>query len=458
MINLNVLSVNGDTALADATYSVSERRVYLGYEDPQNSSRTYVEIERPEGATKDVLLVDDTVANTITALNAGTLLEVFFAVTIKSRDEVQFGPAAGRSGFLNLHNIVAACDFNSDGNIMYASYNITGGDELIITDDAISAISSAAADISPGAETLPFPLTSKTCHRVGGIALPFPRVYLLNENYIQKVVEDFDNNEANERAEATAKLKVESIIAVAAGGTGYTLADVLTFVGGTGTAATVTVSAIAPITAQTEADYNNSPTSEGTFVGGAGHAVADVITLADGTTVTVDAEVAGVVTEFTVNSAASTGSGSHTIAQASTTGVGTGFQLVTDTANRRIYAVTLTTAGSYSVLMGTITAVAVTGGTGSGATFNVDFEVDSLVVSYSGSGYSSAPTVTISGGGGTGATATSTLVGDNVVSCTVTAPGNNFTSIPTVVIAAPTAKIMWLIGGDQGGAAKEYVF
>lgn len=371
MTNLDVLSVNGDTALADATYAVAERRVYLGYVDPQNANRCYVEVERPEGMTKDLLLVNDTVANTIVALNAGTLLEVFFAVTIKSRKGIQFGPAAGRSGFLNLYNIVVAYDFQSDANIEYTSYHLQGGDELIVTDELVSTITSAAADISPGAETLPFPIVSKTCHRVGNSPLPFPRTILINENYLQKVLENFADG-INITATATAKLKVETVISIAAAGTGYSVSDVLTAVGGTGTAATFTVATI----------------------GGAG-------------------EITGI---------------------------------------------NLTTAGSYSVLMADITQVELTGGTGTGGRLSIDFEVDSLVVSNSGAGYSSAPAVTISGGGGSGATATSTLTGDNVQSCTVTAPGNNFTSIPTVAIAAPTAKTCWVVGADQGGEAKEYIF
>lgn len=92
-----------------------------------------------------------------------------------------------------------------------------------------------------------------------------------------------------------------------------------------------------PVDAQDETFYDNSPTTEGTFSGGTGHVVADVITLSDGTTVTVDAEAAGVVTQFTVSSSNSRGAVStDTLTQVSSTGSGTGFSLTLDTDNVQI--------------------------------------------------------------------------------------------------------------------------
>lgn len=58
--------------------------------------------------------------------------------------------------------------------------------------------------------------------------------------------------------------------------------------------------------------------------------------------------------------------------------------------------------------------------------------VDSIVVTAGGTGYTSAPTVTFSGGGGTGAAATATVANGIVVSITVTNSGSGYTSAPTV--------------------------
>ena len=101
----------------------------------------------------------------------------------------------------------------------------------------------------------------------------------------------------------------------------------------------ITAGAGTPVDAQDETNYDNAPTTEGTFAGGTGHAASDVITLGDGTTVTVDAVAAGVVTQFTVDSSGSDGGTAvsvkvgGTLSQTSTTGAGTGFSLTLDTDN-----------------------------------------------------------------------------------------------------------------------------
>jgi hypothetical protein len=88
------------------------------------------------------------------------------------------------------------------------------------------------------------------------------------------------------------------------------------------------------IDAQDETSYDNSPTTEGTFVGGSGHVAADVLTLEDGTTIAVDLTSGGAVTQFTVTNTASSGAtATDTLDQISTTGTGTGFQLLPDTDN-----------------------------------------------------------------------------------------------------------------------------
>jgi hypothetical protein len=59
--------------------------------------------------------------------------------------------------------------------------------------------------------------------------------------------------------------------------------------------------------------------------------------------------------------------------------------------------------------------VSVTGGTGSGATFNVSYAVISFTIGTAGSGYVEQPTVTFSGGGGSGAAAYATVGSGTVV-------------------------------------------
>jgi hypothetical protein len=85
------------------------------------------------------------------------------------------------------------------------------------------------------------------------------------------------------------------------------------------------------IAAQDESDFDNTG-SNGTFAGGTGYSTSDVITLNDGSTITVDTVSAGVITEFTVTTNTTEGSGgvvaNKTLTQSSVTPAGgTGFTL-----------------------------------------------------------------------------------------------------------------------------------
>jgi len=64
-------------------------------------------------------------------------------------------------------------------------------------------------------------------------------------------------------------------------------------------------------------------------------------------------------------------------------------------------------------------------------------EVASITVTNGGTGYLTAPSVTISGGGGSGATAQAFIDNGSVTSIQVVLAGDDFTSAPTVTIAAP---------------------
>jgi hypothetical protein len=88
------------------------------------------------------------------------------------------------------------------------------------------------------------------------------------------------------------------------------------------------------IDAQDETSYDNSPTTEGSFVGGTGHAVSDILTMSDGSLVTVDAVTTGEVTQFTVDSSGAVGSVTGVAnTQLLTDGSGTGFTLTPEVDN-----------------------------------------------------------------------------------------------------------------------------
>lgn len=96
------------------------------------------------------------------------------------------------------------------------------------------------------------------------------------------------------------------------------------------------VTFIGPVTGQDESDYDNSPTTEGTFTAGSGYSVSDVITMSDGTEVTVNTiGGSGDVLTFDVYSALSGGvEVSDTLTQASVApSGGSGFELILDTDN-----------------------------------------------------------------------------------------------------------------------------
>lgn len=105
---------------------------------------------------------------------------------------------------------------------------------------------------------------------------------------------------------------------------------------------TENASRVMTIAAQTHADFDNSPTTEGVFNGGSGFAnspgVDDgaTITLSDDTVITIDNVTATIVDQFTVTTASLTSSeaaAGTVLTQTSTTGSGTGFTLTLDTDN-----------------------------------------------------------------------------------------------------------------------------
>lgn len=138
---------------------------------------------------------------------------------------------------------------------------------------------------------------------------------------------------------------------------------------------------------------------------GTGYTVNDVLTISTGTkvtpaTITVNTvNGSGVIETFTVNNVANQG---------------------------------------YTVLPQLVSSPT-TGGTGSGASFNLTFELESIAVVSGGSNYAATPTVVISQSGSTvQPTATATEVGGVITAITITNPGTGFTSIPTLALTAPS--------------------
>jgi len=194
-------------------------------------------------------------------------------------------------------------------------------------------------------------------------------------------------------------------------GSGYSPGDILAVDGGTGTPATINVASVATIAGQDETSFNGSG-ANGTFVGGSNFDAADTITLSDGSVITVDTVVANVVTEFTVTSSSTTGSAVNNATRLTqaTSGAGNGFTLTLGDNNQQIFALTLLTGGSYTVLP-TLSenALANTTGTGINGTADLVIGLNTVTLTNQGSGYKTAPTVSIGGSGGVGATATATL-------------------------------------------------
>jgi hypothetical protein len=102
---------------------------------------------------------------------------------------------------------------------------------------------------------------------------------------------------------------------------------------------------------------------------------------------------------------------------------------VTSVSGGVVTAVSITLYGSYTVAP--TNPASVTGGTGTGATFNLNYAVQTtFTITNAGSGYVEQPTVTFSGGGGSGAAAYAT-VGAGAVIRALGATGTQSLSLAT---------------------------
>jgi hypothetical protein len=142
--------------------------------------------------------------------------------------------------------------------------------------------------------------------------------------------------------------------------------------------------------------------------GGTGYTVGDTLTIVGGTPVT----SAATLTVTTVSA-----------------GVITGVNVGTFT--------------NYTVLP--TNPVSVTGGTGSGATFNITYAVISFTITNAGSGYVEQPTVTFSGGGGSGAAAYATVGSGTTVK----------TIGSTLSFSTPSSEVLRIL--DNSPSAQNYL-
>ena len=209
-------------------------------------------------------------------------------------------------------------------------------------------------------------------------------------------------------------------VTVDAGGSGYTVAPIVTFSSGTATATATlaTTGAVAFI------DLNN---------GGSGYTTTPTVTITGGTGsgATATATLSGnAVASIEVNNG---GSGYTTTPTVTISGSGGSGATATATIGFPVSTVPVTSGGSGYT---TPPIVTICGGSGATATATIDSTgtVTSIEVNNGGSGYTTTPTVTITGGTGSGATATATLSGNAVASIEVNNGGSGYTSAPTVTI------------------------
>lgn len=134
------------------------------------------------------------------------------------------------------------------------------------------------------------------------------------------------------------------------------------------------------------------------------------------------------------------GSGYTNIPNVNINGSGSGATAIASVANGMVTGITMISAGQ-----GYDTSTSITidppptppsQATADAAIANG--KVSTVIISDGGSGYgSSIPPVSIIGGGGVGAKAVANVVNGSVVGVTITSSGSAYTSIPTVLIAAP---------------------
>ena len=262
-------------------------------------------------------------------------------------------------------------------------------------------------------------------------------------------------------ADYTADMALTTV-AVAALGSGHSVADTLTLAGGAATTpATLNIVSVIPLNGQDEGDY------VARFTPGTGYTngtpTTDVITLSDGTVLTTVTVAGGVVTAFTIDSTTATAGQVADDVTLSSTVVpanGINFDVTLADTGQSLHtlggSVTILAAGDHQTLPSSPNTVT-SDGAGTGSTITL---TDWAVVTGAGGStqvapgtlYDQAPVVTISGGGGAGATATATVAGGAVTVVTIDTAGSAFTSIPTISFTNAGRKFVERIKGHKVNA------
>ena len=244
-------------------------------------------------------------------------------------------------------------------------------------------------------------------------------------------------------------------------GAGYGVGDALVNDTGAGTQATFNVDSVSTIAGQDETNYDNSPTTEGTFVGGDGaagnaHVASDIIVMNDGTRIQIDTiDGNGDAVTFTILSASTSGivSNNQTLTWSSLesgTGTDTAFTLTLGSSNQEIFAISLTTGGSYRTDP-TLTASTTTvdNSIGVGATVNLTLGIDGTTINTAGN-YTVVPTDSTHTNGGEG--------GGTGTNATFTQQFGALTTSLTVVGEYLIKPSGFVTGGTGDGAILDWVF
>lgn len=173
-----------------------------------------------------------------------------------------------------------------------------------------------------------------------------------------------------------------------------------------------------------------------TVAGGTGYQVGDSIKLAGGTAVypciitVTSIGSGGSITGFQLTNGGTYIVEAFTFTQGSTSGAGSGATFTSVSYGVLDVTIYAPSPGSYTILP--TNPVSVNGGSGTGATFNVDWGLLGIGVSGGGSGYDSNSTITVTGGSGVGGLATINLAATgSIKGLELVSPGV-YTSTPTV--------------------------
>ena len=212
------------------------------------------------------------------------------------------------------------------------------------------------------------------------------------------------------------------------GGSGYTSAPTVSFVGGSGSGATgtATISNGSVVSVQlTNPGTGYSPTDQVqiVFTGGGSDNGAQLTAVLASSAVTFGEVISGGSGYTTAPSVAITGGG------------GSGATATATVSGGVVTGITITAGGSGYT---STPSIGFSGGGGTGASAIAVLSsgaVASVTVVSGGSGFTGTPTLTFSGGGGSGAVATATISGGVITSVSVSAGGSGYTTPPAVVVA-----------------------